>query len=883
MKRNLQKHTTSWNRVWVPIVLFTALFIPIVKAQVTQTFTYTGGIQTFTVPSCVSTLTIDARGAQGGGSFGGGGGLGARMVGTYTTLAGTVYTIVVGQMGLLQQGGNSQNSSGGGGGSFVYSSPSNLLVAAGGGGGKCNYTSSTALHAGAAGTVSTGGNEASQSGALGGTAGAGGSAGLWASVPCAGGGAGWLSAGGGPYGGASQPTWTGGIGYCGGGGGGCGGVGGFGGGGGGGNHYGGGGGGGGYSGGGGGTDPTHGGGGGSFSSGTSQSNTSGFQSGNGVVIITYNFNGNSVSVTGTPSLLCSGSSAVLTASGQTSYTWSTGSNANSINVNPTSTTSYTVSGTNALNCISTTIYTLTVNNVAPVLSVSSTTNSTCPNNTVVLTASGAINYTWTGGSVPVTNGVPFAPLSTTVYTVTGQNGCGTNTAVATITVTSLPVIAISSSGTVCSGNTTSLSAGGATTYTWQPGNIVGANVVVSPISNTTYTVIGSSAACAGIYTIAIATNPNPTVSTSASNFTLCAGESSTLTASGALNYTWTPGGVGASIVVSPIIPTAYNVVGVNSFGCLAYTSQPVIAYAGPNMNIAASSTLICAGSPVTLNANGATTYLWNTGATTAVTTVTPPSTTIYTVVGSSPNTICSTTKTIEITVVTTTIAVSNPTAICLGESTTLNASGASTYNWSNGGSGSSISVNPVSTTVYTVTGISSLGGGTCASTATTEVTVNLLPTVVAASTRTNICRNESANLTVSGASTYSWSTSSTATAIVVSPTTQTTYTVVGTDANGCKNTGSIIIKVYACVGLDENASAAFNINIYPNPSSGEFNISSGENMSLLLINELGQLITELELNAENAYTAEVKGLSKGIYFITSKETNQGLNKKIVVQ
>jgi hypothetical protein len=266
-----------------------------------QTFNYTGVVETFTVPAGVTSISIDARGAQGGGSNGGAGGLGARMTGTFAVTPGQVLNIAVGQQGLLQVGGNAQNSSGGGGGTFVYSAGPTLLVAAGGGGGKCNYSGSGSLHADAAGQVTTNGG-ASSDGNPGGTAGNGGPAGLWSSVPCAGGGTGWLSNGGGPYGGIGYNTWTGGPGYCGGGGGGCGGVGGFGGGGGGGNHYGGGGGGGGYSGGGGGTDPTHGGGGGSYSIGTSQANTAGYQNGDGQVIISWN--GNTITMaqtTGLPS------------------------------------------------------------------------------------------------------------------------------------------------------------------------------------------------------------------------------------------------------------------------------------------------------------------------------------------------------------------------------------------------------------------------------------------------------------------------------------------------------------------------------------------------------------------------------------------------------
>jgi hypothetical protein len=95
-------------------------------------------------PAGVTSLTISASGAQGGGNTGGG--LGALMSGDFTVTPGETINIVVGQQGQLQIGGQSQNSSGGGGGSFVYRNSSNLLLAAGGGGGLCNYGGSGAIH-----------------------------------------------------------------------------------------------------------------------------------------------------------------------------------------------------------------------------------------------------------------------------------------------------------------------------------------------------------------------------------------------------------------------------------------------------------------------------------------------------------------------------------------------------------------------------------------------------------------------------------------------------------------------------------------------------------------------------------------------------------------
>ncbi len=462
----------------------------------TQTYSFTGSIQTYTVPVGVTQVTIDAAGAQGGGSNGGGGGLGARMIGTYTVTAGQVLSVVVPSMGLLQVGGNVQNSSGGGGGAFVYLAgvTPTLLVAAGGGGGKCNYTGSTPLHAGAAGTVAANGNASSDGAALGGVSGAGGGAGLFSSSPCAGGGAGWTSNGGGPYGGIGISSWAGGPGFCGGGGGGCGGVGGFGGGGGGGNHYGGGGGGGGFSGGGGGTDPTHGGGGGSFSSGTAQSNSSGVQLGNGLVTITGNSGGCTsasrtpvvVTVNALPTVsvtsgaICAGQSFTMVGSGASTYTFSSGSAI----VSPTANANYNVTGTSAQGCVSsnTAISSVTVN-ALPTVSV--TSGVICAGQSFTMVGSGASTYTFSSGSAVVT------PTSNANYNVTGTSpqGCvSSNTAISSVTVNALPTVNASTNASLtCTGQSATLTANGASTYTWNT-SATTAVIVINPTVTTTYTV-----------------------------------------------------------------------------------------------------------------------------------------------------------------------------------------------------------------------------------------------------------------------------------------------------------------------------------------------------------------------------------------------------------
>ena len=132
---------------------------------------------------------------------------------------------------------------------------------------------------------------------------------------------------------------------------------------------------------------------------------------------------------------------------------------------------------------------------------------------------------------------------------------------------------------------------------------------------------------------------------------------------------------------------------------------------------------------------------------------------------------------------TVTVSVSAGT-ICVGESTTITASGASSYSWSNGSTGNSITVSPTATTTFTATGTDSNG---CTNTGATTITVNALPTVEITGTLT-YCAGSTTTLTATaGLSSYLWSTGATTQAINV---TAGSYTVTGTDSNGCSATSA---------------------------------------------------------------------------------------------
>jgi PKD repeat protein len=219
------------------------------------------------------------------------------------------------------------------------------------------------------------------------------------------------------------------------------------------------------------------------------------------------------------------------------------------------------------------------------------------------------------------------------------------------------------------------------------------------------------------------------------------------------------------------------------------TSTPVTStiVVSANPTVAVSSATVCRGTAASLVATGATTYSWNTGASTASISVTPTITTNYTVAGTNAAG-CVNTKTLSVTVNATPTVVANSTTVCSGSAANITATGATTYSWNTGATTASISVTPTTNTNYSVTGTTN----GCTNTKTVSVTVNAVPNV--AVSNITICSGATATITASGATTYIWNTGATTANILVSPTTTTTYTVTGTSA-GCSNVKTVTLTV----------------------------------------------------------------------------------------
>jgi hypothetical protein len=346
------------------------------------------------------------------------------------------------------------------------------------------------------------------------------------------------------------------------------------------------------------------------------------------------------------------------------------------------------------------------------------------------------------------------------------------------------------------GENTTLTASGASTYSWDQGLGSGGSKVVSPSTTTIYTITGTDLnGCTGTGQVSITVNSLPTVGLSANDPTLCVGESTTLTASGASTYTWNQGlGSGGSKVVSPTATTIYTITGTDLSGCTGTDQVSITVNSLPTVGLNASDPTLCVGESTTLTASGASTYAWSQGLGSGSSkTVSPSSTITYTITGTDGNG-CSGTDDVAITVhpLPTVDLSASDAILCMGESTTLTASGASTYTWNQGlGSGSSKTVSPSSTTIYIVTG-TDLNG--CTGTGQVSITVNSLPSFNVMPYGA-ICAGDTALLSVSGGNAWSWSTGQSAQSILVAPAGSTTYSVTVSNAEGCSAEASLLQTV----------------------------------------------------------------------------------------
>jgi gliding motility-associated-like protein len=502
---------------------------------------------------------------------------------------------------------------------------------------------------------------------------------------------------------------------------------------------------------------------------------------------------------------------------------------------------YTVSVTDNNNCLTTATVTVNIGTVpAP---AAANTGPYCEGATINLSVgAGFVDWDWLGPGVynQANTQNPTLALATPamagVYTVTVTNAGGcTATATTTVTVNTLPLPNAGNSGPYCPGATIDLTSNGGVDYDWVGPNFYVQNNIQNP------SIPGATLAMAGVYTVTV-TNAGNCSATATTTVVIAAGAAAVAnntgpycvgatidlsSPNGAIDYDWVgPNAYAQNNTQNPSIPGStpvmagvYTVTVTFAGGCTSTGTTTVVVNPVPVPG-ANSNSPICAGTALNLGSNGGVDYDWIGPNAFVQNNTQNPSIAAATVAASGTYTVtvsdaigCSATATVNVTVNALPPAVAgNNGPVCSGTDIGLTSGGGLQYSWIGpGGYADPVSQNPIivaatpaNSGVYTVT---VTDGNLCSATATTTLVINALP-VVNANTNTPICNGNNINLTSNGAVNYDWVGPNAFVSAIQNPViagasaiNNGTYTVTGTDANGC------------------TASATVNVTTFPNPTA----------------------------------------------------------------
>jgi gliding motility-associated-like protein len=281
--------------------------------------------------------------------------------------------------------------------------------------------------------------------------------------------------------------------------------------------------------------------------------------------------------------------------------------------------------------------------------------------------------------------------------------------------------------------------------------------------------------------------------TAVSDTEVCFGETVTLDATSvnAGTITWDGGVLNGVAFAPPVGVTTYTATSSDAMDCVF--SVEIAVHDLPIITAEVDDDSICLGEIVTFNGGGGIAYLWDIGVTDGVV-FTPLAlgSATYTVTGTDANG-CENTASVDVLVSPIPVIDAGlDVEVCDGEPLTLTGSGAGVggaYIW-DGGVLDGVAFTPLTSGDYEVTGTSADG---CSFTDFVTVTVLALPAINAGADQA-ICEDEMVTLSATGGLGYVWDLG-VVDGLAFAPLATSTYTVIGTDINGCENTDAITVTV----------------------------------------------------------------------------------------
>ena len=644
---------------------------------------------------------------------------------------------------------------------------------------------------------------------------------------------------------------------------------------------------------------------------------------------------------GVDQAVCINTPVTLNGAGAVSYTW-TNNVSDATSFLPTTTATYTVDGVDANGCHNTDDVQVTVW-ALPAVSAGAD-QTICLSSPVILSGSGALTYTWTNG---VTNATPFFPTSTATYSVDGVdiNGCH-NTDQVVVTMISQPVVNAGLDQTVCATTPVVLFAQptvntpvSVTGYQWS--NNIANGSQFTPTTTATYTVTATGAnGCLNQDQVVVTVLAQPNV-IAGNDFTVCAGLSATLNATGAVSYSWN-NGVTQATPFFPNATTTYTVTGTGANGCTNQDQVVVTVSTGPTVSVSPSQ-VVCANAPATLSAaatNSMSGY-WSTNGQGVISPNVSNGTVTYTPTTTDPvivnltyvatNACGNSSQSTTVTVLPIPTVNAGPDiASCSGLPVTLTATGNGFLTWNNNVTNNASFI-PATSATYTVTAV---GANNCVNSDQMVLTILALPDVNAGANQT-VCSGSTVTLNGSGANSYVWN-NGVVNNVSFAPTTTQTYTVTGTALNGCQSSDQVLVTVNAtpvalvsivddvtvsaspagmnyqwincasgtdiptatsaqytatangsyavivtslqgcedvsdCITITSVGIDQVNItdmNVFPNPTNGEVNLSLPENVSVnvSIFDAQGKLVAE-QMNVTNNGMLNIAHVTPGVYMV----------------
>ncbi len=424
-------------------------------------------------------------------------------------------------------------------------------------------------------------------------------------------------------------------------------------------------------------------------------------------------------------------------------------------------------------------------------------------------STGATSYKWNYGDPPsgplnnstgVNGSHVYNSAGTFTITLVAKNsGPCPDTVKQSVTISAVPKPIITGQDTTCPNTSDILKVTGGNSYVWDNGATT-SSITVSSSTTQTYTVTAYNGPCSHdtTFTVHIV---SPAAKITPSKTSVCAGDTSVLTASGGQTYKWSTGSTSTSIIVSPIVPTTYTLYATYKT-CTDSTTITIGILKAVTCVLSLSQDSICPGTPTTITANATggppLYYKWSNGAFTSSITVSPSTTSTYTC--NVSNGFCPKDTFISVYVkqAPKLIIIHPVDSICIGSSVVLNVSGAASYTWAPSTGLSCIHcpnpmATPTASTAYTVIGLDSDG----CSTAKNVFILVETPPVIAPIADQTICSGNPVTLAAYEMSgfdgNFKWSPGgSTSYMITVFPNITTTYTVQYTNLCGTASTTATI-------------------------------------------------------------------------------------------